>query len=66
LIETQVEEAGRALKLSKERYLAKSGLISELDQAQKAFIKARENDLQTRFKTLLNDILLKQAVGDTK
>jgi len=34
VIDRQVAEAGRALKLAKERYLSKSGLTTELDQAQ--------------------------------
>ncbi len=63
IIESQVQDATLALKLAKERYIARSGLLSELDQAERGFIKTRENEMQMRFKILLSDILLKQTIA---
>ena len=66
IVEDQLSQSKGALQLAKERYLSKSGLLAEMDQAQKAYINARENDLQMRFKLLLSDVLLKQALGGEK
>ncbi len=63
IVEDQLLQSNGALKLAKERYLSKSGLLAEIDQAQKTYIQAHENDLQMRFKLLLSDVLLKQALG---